>query len=89
MSGLGERGARLRRLAQQLSPAPEVPPFYTERPDLVETWAIGWHMRRHRQDVPEFLGYGFIAAELKLRELIEQGSGRSTGKKRKARAQAS
>lgn len=71
MSGVGERGKRLRRLAEQLQPAPVVKPYFVQLPDERETRAIGWHMRVTRTEDPLFLGHSFIAAELKLREMLE------------------
>lgn len=86
MSGLGERGKRLRSLAAMLEPKP-LPPFYVERPDEVETRAIGWHMRVDRAARPEFIGHNFIAAELHLRRLIEeQRAPKPKPRRRKARA---
>jgi hypothetical protein len=48
VSGLGERGERLRRVARALSSPPAVPPFYVQSPapDDEEVRAIGWYMRR-------------------------------------------
>jgi len=86
VSGVGERGKRLRGLAQLLEPKP-LPPFYVERPDELETRAIGWHMRADRSSAPEYLGHNFIAAELTLRrKLEEQRSPRPKPRRRKAKA---
>jgi hypothetical protein len=84
VSGLGERGKRLRSLAALLEPKP-LPPFYVERPDEVETRAIGWHMRVDRGAAPEFLGHNFIAAELQLRQMLEEQA-KPKRRQRKARA---
>jgi hypothetical protein len=75
VSGLGERGSRLRRIAAELSPAPRVPPFYVQVPDEVEIRAIGWYMRRTRKGPPVFLGHSAAAAEAYLRELAAKRGG--------------
>lgn len=72
VSGLGERGSRLRRIARDLEPAPAVPPYYVQVPDEIETRAVGWYMRRTRQAKPEFLGHSASAAEIWIRELLAQ-----------------
>lgn len=66
MSGLGERGTRLRRVARQLDPPPAVPPFYVQVPDE-ECRAVGWYVRMERGGEPVYLGHSAIAAEVFLR----------------------
>lgn len=70
MSGLGERGERLRRVARALSSPPAVPPFYVQSPapDDEEVRAIGWYMRRSRKGPAVYLGHSAAAAEVWLRE---------------------
>jgi hypothetical protein len=86
VSGLGERGTRLRRVARQLDPAPAVPPFYVQVPDEEETRAVGWYMRRERGGEAIYLGHSAIAAELHLRRELDVSRGtksvRKKGKKR-------
>lgn len=82
MSGLGERGKRLRRLAEQLQ-TPPIAVYFVQLPDEVETFAIGWHMKLSRDEKPEYLGHSFIAAELKLRERLEAAT-----KPKRSRAKA-
>lgn len=74
MSGLGERGRRLRSVAGKLKPAPAVPPFYVEVPDEDEIRAIGWYMRQTRDGPAIFLGHSAIAAEVWLRRQIDDRS---------------
>jgi hypothetical protein len=80
VSGLGERGTRLRRIAGNLSPAP-IAVFYVQVPDEVETRAVGWYMRRTRKGPPEYLGHSAAAAEAWLREEIGRISVRKRRKK--------
>jgi hypothetical protein len=65
VSGLGERGRRLRRLAHRLEPVPAVPPFYVQLPDR-EMRATGWYMRTERGGEPIFLGHNAVVAEIFL-----------------------
>ena len=65
MSGLGERGSRLRAVARRLDPAPAVPPFYVESPDH-EMRALGWYMRMTRDGEPVYLGHNAVVAEIFL-----------------------
>ena len=77
VSGLGERGSRLRRIARALEPAPAIPPFYVQSPDEDEIRAIGWYMRCTRKGPPVFLGHSAAAAEAWLRiQIAEQANGR-------------
>jgi hypothetical protein len=71
MTGLGERGRRLRALTTKLDPAPAVPPYFVQVPDEVETRAIGWYMRQTRDGPPIFLGHSAIAAEVWLRRRLD------------------
>jgi len=73
MSGLGERGRRLRAVASKLEPTPAVPPFYVQVPDEDEIRATGWYMRRTRDGPPIFLGHSAIAAEVWLRRQLDAG----------------
>lgn len=70
VSGLGERGTRLRSVARRLEPAPAVPPFYVQTPDH-ETRAPGWYMRLTRDAEPEYLGHNAAVAEVFLLRLVE------------------
>jgi hypothetical protein len=89
VSGLGERGKRLRAVARKLAPAPAIPPFYVEAPDEEEIRAIGWYMRRSRSGPPIFLGHSASAAEAWLqRELAGQKDRRGKRGKGKSNAQA-
>lgn len=72
MSGLGERGGRLRAVARKLEPPPAVPPFYVQTPDEEDIRALGWYMRETRGGPPVFLGHSAAAAEVWLRGLLEQ-----------------
>lgn len=65
MSGLGERGTRLRRVARRLEPPPAVPPFYVQVPDG-EMRATGWYMRLERGGEAVFLGHNAVTAEIFL-----------------------
>lgn len=87
MSGLGERGSRLRRVARALEPAPAVPPFYVQTPDERELRAVGWYMRRERGGEAVYLGHSAIAAELWLRGEFERQTN-STGKRGKGKSNA-
>ena len=81
MSGLGERGKRLRRSAALLDPAPAVPPFYVQVPDF-ETRAMGWYMRWTRDGEPVYLGHAAASAEVYLLRLgEEQGRERKPGQR--------
>jgi len=71
MTGLGERGRRLRALTSKLDPAPAVPPFYVQVPDELEIRATGWYMRQTRGGPPIFLGHSAIAAEVWLRRQLD------------------
>jgi hypothetical protein len=71
MSGLGERGRRLRAVAGKLEPAPAVPPFYVQVPDEEEIRAVGWYMRQTRDGPPIFLGHSAVAAEVWLRTRLD------------------
>lgn len=82
MSGLGERGSRLRRIAGNLSPPP-IAVFYVQTPDEEETRAVGWYMRRTRKGPPVFLGHSAAAAEAWLRG--ELGPKRRTSVRKKAK----
>lgn len=84
MSGLGERGGRLRAVARKLEPPPAVPPFYVQAPDEVEIRALGWYMRETRGGPPVFLGHSAAAAELWLHQLLEK----QRSPKRKVRKRA-
>jgi len=81
VSGLGERGSRLRRVARQLAPPPAVPPYYVQLPDEIEIRAVGWYMRKTRGGPPVFLGHSAAAAELWLRQEIEKRRSRKKGKR--------
>ena len=83
MSGLGERGSRLRRIARQLSSPPAIPPFYVQTPDELEIRAIGWYMRPTRKGEPVYLGHSAAAAEAWLRREIEQQAPKRRRKARK------
>jgi hypothetical protein len=72
MSGLGERGRRLRAVASKLEPAPAVPPFYVWVPDESEIRAAGWYMRQTLDGPPIFLGHSAAAAEVWLLKQIEE-----------------
>lgn len=86
MSGLGERGSRLREVARRLEPAPAIPPFYVQQPDD-ELRAVGWYLRWERGSEPVYLGHSAIAAEMWIR--LELHNQKSTGKRKgKAGAQA-
>lgn len=65
MSGLGERGSRLRDVARQLEPPPAVPPFYVQAPDR-EMRAMGWYMRMKRGGDAIYLGHSAATAEVFL-----------------------
>lgn len=67
MSGLGERGSRLRRIARALEHPPVVPPFYVQVPDD-ERRAVGWYAQWERGGEAVYLGHSAIAAELFLRQ---------------------
>lgn len=84
MSGLGERGSRLRRIAAQLKPPP-IAVYYVQVPDEVETRAVGWYMRPTRAAAPEYLGHSAAAAEAWLRKKLEQG--RTPVRKRRKKGQ--
>lgn len=71
MSGLGERGSRLRDVARQLEPPPVVPPFYVQTPDR-EMRAIGWYMRMKRGGSPIYLGHSAVTAEVFLLLELEE-----------------
>jgi len=71
MSGLGDRGRRLRAVASRLEPAPAVPPFYVHVPDEEEIRAAGWYMRQTRDGPPIFLGHSAVAAEVWLRRQLD------------------
>jgi hypothetical protein len=71
VSGLGERGSRLRDVARRLDPPPAVPPFYVESPDR-ETRALGWYMRMSREEDPIYLGHSATAAEVYLLREMEK-----------------
>ena len=83
MSGLGERGSRLRRIAAKLSPAP-IAVFYVQVPDEEETRSVGWHMRMTRKGKPVYLGHSAAAAEAWLRAEIDRGGRRRRTPVRKA-----
>lgn len=79
----GERGTRLRAIAKQLRPKPQVPPFYLANPDPLdgELRALGWYMRRTRKGPAVYLGHSAAAAEVFLcRELDRQRGRRRPGK---------
>jgi hypothetical protein len=81
VSGLGERGTRLRKIAGRLKPAP-IAVYYVQVPDEIETRAVGWYMRRTRTGEPEYLGHSAAAAEAWLRgELDTQTPVRKRAKK--------
>lgn len=71
MSGLGDRGRRLRAVASKLEPGPAVPPFYVQVPDEEEIRAVGWYMRQTRDGPPIFLGHSAVAAEVWLRRRLD------------------
>lgn len=71
MSGLGERGRRLRSVASRLDSPPAVPPFYVWVPDEAEIRAIGWYMRETPDGPPIYLGHSAIAAEIWMRKQLD------------------
>lgn len=75
VSGLGERGSRLRAVARRLDPPPAVPPFYVQQPDE-ETRAIGWYMRLTRKGKAIYLGHSATAAEVFLQLQLVNGKGK-------------
>jgi hypothetical protein len=86
VSGLGERGTRVRRVAAQLQPPP-IAVFYVQTPDEVETRAVGWYMRLTRKGEPIYLGHSAAAAEQWLREQLpkrRRSSVRKTAKKKQS-----
>jgi hypothetical protein len=89
VSGLGERGSRLRVVAARLKPAPAIPPFFVQLPDATldeQVRAVGWYMRRTREGPPVFLGHSAAAAEVWLRiELGKQQARTSVRKRSKKR----
>lgn len=89
MSGLGERGSRLRSLARQLSPSPAIPPFYVQAPDEIEIRALGWYMRRTRGGPPVYLGHSAAAAEHWLRTELERQRSRRPRKRAPAKGATS
>lgn len=84
MSGLGERGGRLRAVARKLEPPPAIPPFYVQSPDEEEIRALGWYMRRTRRGPPVFLGHSAAAAELWLHRQLDEQRGKRKRRKRAA-----
>lgn len=71
MSGLGERGSRLRSVARRLAEPPAVPPFYIQVPEGGELRAIGWYMRMTRDGEAIFLGHSAASAEVFLLRRLE------------------
>lgn len=74
MSGLGERGQRLRVVARMFEPPPAIPPFYVQVPDEDEIRAVGWYARQTREGPPIFLGHNAVAAEVWMRRQLEIGT---------------
>lgn len=71
MSGLGERGRRLRAVARRLAAPPAVPPFYVQSPEGDELRALGWYMRMTRESEATYLGHSAAAAEVYLLRRLE------------------
>ncbi|HET7120293.1 MAG TPA: hypothetical protein VFI17_03455 [Solirubrobacterales bacterium] len=71
MPGLGERGTRLRILAQQLAEPPEIVTYYHVPPRHVRQ-GPGWYMGNSYQEL-HYIGYSAAAAEVNLlQQLGEQ-----------------
>lgn len=87
MSGLGERGTRLRAVARKLEPPPAVPPFYVESPDG-DLRALGWYMRMERTGEATYLGHSAASAEVFLLQLIAEKPKQKSAKRSKKRAAA-
>jgi hypothetical protein len=82
VSGLGERGSRLRSVARSLSPAPAVPPFYVQSPEG-EMRALGWYMRMTRRGEALYLGHSAASAEVFLLRLGEDSEKKPKRRSRK------
>lgn len=87
MSGLGERGTRLRAVAKKVEPPPVVPPFYVESPDG-DLRALGWYMRMERKGPAIYLGHSAAVAEVYLLQLAAEKPRRKVAKSSKKRATA-
>lgn len=74
MPGLGERRARLLRIAAELGEPPKVLQYYAVPPNRGAS-GPGWYMGPDYRDLT-YLGYSSAAAEVKLIQLInaEQGA---------------
>lgn len=87
MSGLGERGSQLRRVARRLDPPPAVPPFYVQLPDD-ECRAPGWYMREIRDGEPVYLGHSASVAEVFLLRIMDTKPRKRVKRKARARSTA-
>lgn len=70
MSGLGERGTRLRLLAGELESPPEVVVYYHVPPRQVRN-GPGWYMGPSHRDL-SYIGHSAAAAEVNLIRMLQE-----------------